>query len=170
VLKGTAHGFQRRYLTSDSRNFGRQERPSFIGAEPARVMRPCEASDLRLSMALRACVLEMLQPLNCPRRKRSISVRLPRDVPLVEQMLALMIANRVDGQPGDCCPARMLKCVTEVLSHRRTTHPQRSPRFRYSTTGPASENGAVKLLFPPLWLLTWPAACVSRPLTLNHST
>ena len=55
-------------------------------------------------------------------------------------------------------------------SHRRITHPQRPARFRYSTTGPASENGAVKLLCPALWMCIWPAVCVSRPLTLNHST
>jgi hypothetical protein len=47
-------------LASDSRSLALQERPPFIGAEPARIIRRYQVSEFRHSIALRACVLEML--------------------------------------------------------------------------------------------------------------
>ena len=69
ALKGAPHILQRGDLAIDSGDFAGQERASLMRIEPARAIRRGQMPQFRHRLALRAGVLEMLEPLDCRRGK-----------------------------------------------------------------------------------------------------
>lgn len=143
---GGRSGVRRQWITR------RRPRQSRLSTALLSRSRTCSGSFSSFSASATSCIAGRSLPGSLGRAKSASRSRRPS-----RRRLGALLHAQLGAPPGGVRPPKVVAVA-----------PQFPSRFRCSTAGPASANGAVKVVLPPSSTSTVPASFVSRLTTLCH--